>query len=221
MSEINPNKFFDIDAAGEDASNNVYAALEQTLNLPIGSTQDAIAASKDLISRTKALSVQADMLEFQENSIDSRDAEEINDDVLRQDRARIRKEAHELYDMGKNMLTYMYNQVKSQIDPNDKMWAAVANMISSVSKSLADSNKMTKEFREENDRDIEKKIQSGELDVNEQEFDFSPEQANKIIASWTKQNEANILDQIKTEVEEREMARIGVETKQIENKGEL
>jgi hypothetical protein len=219
MSEINPNKFFDIDAAGEDASNNVYAALEQTLNLPIGSTQDAIAASKDLISRTKALSVQADMLEFQENSIDNRDAEEINDDVLRQDRARIRKEAHELYDMGKNMLTYMYNQVKSQIDPNDKMWAAVANMISSVSKSLADLNKMTKEFREENDRDIEKKIQSGELDVNEQEFDFSPEQANKIIASWTKQNEANILDQIKTEVEEREMARIGVETKQIENKG--
>jgi hypothetical protein len=219
MSEINHNKFFDIDAAGEDASNNVYAALEQTLNLPIGSTQDAIAASKDLISRTKALSVQADMLEFQENSIDRRDAEEINDDVLRQDRARIRKEAHELYDMGKNMLTYMYNQVKSQIDPNDKMWAAVANMISSVSKSLADLNKMTKEFREENDRDIEKKIQSGELDVNEQEFDFSPEQANKIIASWTKQNEANILDQIKTEVEEREMARIGVETKQIEDKG--
>jgi hypothetical protein len=159
------------------------------------------------------------MLEFQENSIDNRDAEEINDDVLRQDRARIRKEAHELYDMGKNMLTYMYNQVKSQIDPNDKMWAAVANMISSVSKSLADLNKMTKEFREENDRDIEKKIQSGELDVNEQEFDFSPEQANKIIASWTKQNEANILDQIKTEVEEREMARIGVETKQIEDKG--
>lgn len=219
MSEINPNKFFDIDAAGEDASNNVYAALEQTLNLPIGSTQDAIAASKDLISKTKALAVQADMLEFQENSIDNRDAEEINDDVLRQDRARIRKEAHELYDMGKNMLTYMYNQVKSQIDPNDKMWAAVANMISSVSKSLADLNKMTKEFREENDRDIEKKIQSGELDVNEQEFDFSPEQANKIIASWTKQNEANILDQIKTEVEEREMARIGVETKQIEDKG--
>lgn len=218
MSEINPNTFFDIDAAGDDASNNVYAALEHTLNLPIGSTQDAIAASKDLISKTKALAVQADMLEFQENSIDNRDAEEINDDVLRQDRARIRKEAHELYDMGKNMLTYMYNQVKSQIDPNDKMWAAVANMISSVSKSLADLNKMTKEFREENDRDIEKKIQSGELDVNEQEFDFSPEQANKIIASWTKQNEANILDQIKTEVEEREMARIGVETKQIEHK---
>jgi hypothetical protein len=221
MTAINPNTFFDIDAACDEAQKNVYAELEHTLNLPIGSTQDAIAASKDLISKTKALAVQADMLEFQENSIDNRDAEEINDDVLRQDRARIRKEAHELYDMGKNMLTYMYNQVKSQIDPNDKMWAAVANMISSVSKSLADLNKMTKEFREENDRDIEKKIQSGELDVNEQEFDFSPEQANKIIASWTKQNEANILDQIKTEVEEREMARIGVETKQIENKGEL
>jgi hypothetical protein len=123
--------------------------------------------------------------------------------------------------MGKNMLNYMYSQVKSQIDPNDKMWAAVASMISSVTKSLADLNKMTKEFRQENDLDIAKKVQSGEIDVAEQEFDFSPEQANKIIASWTKENEANITDTIKAEVAEREAKRLGVQTdepKQLENK---
>lgn len=222
MSEVNPDTFFNLDAASEEAGDNVFAEFEQTLNLPIGSTQEAIAASKDLISKTKALSVQADMIEFQENSIDSRDAEEIDDELLRKDRARIRKEAHELYDMGKNMLNYMYSQVKSQIDPNDKMWAAVASMISSVTKSLADLNKMTKEFRQENDLDIAKKVQSGEIDVAEQEFDFSPEQANKIIASWTKENEANITDTIKAEVAEREAKRLGVQTeepKQIENKG--
>ena len=221
MSEVNPDTFFNLDAASEEAGDNVFAEFEQTLNLPIGSTQEAIAASKDLISKTKALSVQADMIEFQENSIDSRDAEEIDDELLRKDRARIRKEAHELYDMGKNMLNYMYSQVKSQIDPNDKMWAAVASMISSVTKSLADLNKMTKEFRQENDLDIAKKVQSGEIDVAEQEFDFSPEQANKIIASWTKENEANITDTIKAEVAEREAKRLGVQTeepKQIENK---
>ena len=222
MSEVNPDQLFNLDAASEEAGDNVFAEFEQTLNLPIGSTKEAIEASKDLITKTKALSVQADMLDFKENSIDNRDAEDIDDDVLRKDRARIRKEAHELYDMGKNMLNYMYNQVKSQIDPNDKMWAAVASMISSVTKSLADLNKMTKEFRQENDLDIAKKVQAGDIDLAEQEFDFSPEQANKIIASWTKENEANILDTVKAEVDAREAKRLGApadEPKQIENKG--
>jgi hypothetical protein len=114
----------------------------------------------------------------------------------------------------------MYEQLKGQIDPSDKQWAACASMCAAVTKSLADLNKMTKEFREENDRYIEKKIQSGELDVTEQEFDFSPEQANKIIAHWTKENEADIQERVRQEVEERELARIGVETKQIENKEE-
>jgi hypothetical protein len=226
MSEINPTSFFNLDAASADASvnvpeeDNVFAELEQTLQLPIGSTKDAIAASKDAIARTKNLVVQADMVTFKEQSIDNRDAEDIDDELLKAERAKIRKEAHELYDMQKNLLNYMYEQLKGQIDPSDKQWAACASMCAAVTKSLADLNKMTKEFREENDRYIEKKVQSGELDVNEQEFDFSPEQANKIIASWTKQNEANILDQIKNEVEERQMNRIGVETKQIENKAD-
>lgn len=235
MSEINPNDFFNLDEAGkmedepETPSNedNVYAEFESTLNLPIGSTKDAIAASKQLISKTKALAVQADMVEFQEHSIDNVDAEDINDEVLRKDRARIRREAHELYDMGKNMLTYMYNQLKSQIDPGDKMWAACSSMISSVTKSLADLNKMTKEFREENDRDIEKKIQSGQIEANDnQEYEFTPEQTNKIIAQWTAENEKKIQDELKQLAAERGTMTPGIlenqseeEPKQIENKG--
>lgn len=219
-NDINPDTFFNLDNADSEISNNVYAEIEQTLNIPIGSTKEALAASKDLIQRTKDLSVQADMLEFKENSIDTRIADDIDDELLKKDRARIRKEAHELYDMGKNMLTYMYNQVKSQIDPGDKMWAAVATMISSVTKSLADLNKMTKEFREENDRYIEKKVQSGDIDVNEQEFDFSPEQANRIIACWTKDNEEKIRSVVKSEVEAREAARRNGDIPQIENKVE-
>lgn len=231
MSEINPTSFFDLSAASAsiDATiqpskkkddENVFATLEQTLQLPIGSTKEALAASKDAIARTKSLAMQAEMVTFKEQSIDTRDAEDIDDEVLKADRAKIRKEAHELYDMQKNLLNYMYEQLKGQIDPSDKQWAACASMCAAVTKSLADLNKMTKEFREENDRYIEKKIQSGELDVTEQEFDFSPEQANKIIAHWTKENEADIQDQVRKEVEARELARIGVETKQIENKEE-
>ena len=147
-------------------------------------------------------------------------AEDIDDEVLKADRAKIRKEAHELYDMQKNLLNYMYEQLKGQIDPSDKQWAACASMCAAVTKSLADLNKMTKEFREENDRYIEKKIQSGELDVTEQEFDFSPEQANKIIAHWTKENEADIQEKVRKEVEERDLARIGVETKRIRKNNE-
>ena len=201
---------------------NVFGELEQALNLPIGSTQDALAQSQDLINRTKALTAQAKMVKVKQSGIDFIDAEDITDDVLRKDRARIRAEAHELYDMGRDLLNDMYSQLKCQADTNDKMWAAVASMISTMTKSLADLNKMTKEFRQENDLDIAKKIQSGELDATEQEFDFSPDQANKIIAAWTKQNEADIVDTVKAEVEEREkLRRIGMdETKQIEHKEE-
>ena len=196
--EVNPTKFFNLDEASKEEEDNVYAEFEQTLNLPLGSTKDAIAASKQLITKTKALAVEAEMVSFKENSIDAIDAEEINDDVLRRDRARIRKEAHELYDMGRNMLNYMYEQLKSQIDPDDKMWAAVSSMISSVTKSLTDLNKMTKEFRQENDLDTAKKVQSGQLDpTGEQEFEFTPETANKLIAAWTADNEAKIQDDLK------------------------
>lgn len=223
--EVNPTKFFNLDEASKEEEDNVYAEFEQTLNLPLGSTKDAIAASKQLITKTKALAVEAEMVSFKENSIDMIDAEEINDDVLRRDRARIRKEAHELYDMGRNMLNYMYEQLKSQIDPDDKMWAAVSSMISSVTKSLTDLNKMTKEFRQENDLDTAKKVQSGQLDpTGEQEFEFTPETANKLIAAWTADNEAKIQDDLKKMADERGHGAPALEDKsetpkQIENKG--
>lgn len=238
MSEINPTSFFDLSAASADideaidtehakkkTDDNVFATLEQTLQLPIGSTKEALAASKDAIARTKSLAVQAEMVTFKEQSIDNRDAEDIDDEVLKADRAKIRREAHELYDMQKNLLNYMYEQLKGQIDPSDKQWAACASMCAAVTKSLADLNKMTKEFREENDRYLEKKIQSGEMDLNEQEFDFSPEQANRVIDYWTAQNEADINKQIQEEVAARQQARIeqnlaSEEVKQIENKVE-
>ena len=131
MSEINPTSFFDLSAASAsiDATiqpskkqddENVFATLEQTLQLPIGSTKEALAASKDAIARTKSLAMQAEMVTFKEQSIDTRDAEDIDDEVLKADRAKIRKEAHELYDMQKNLLNYMYEQLKGQIDPSDK-----------------------------------------------------------------------------------------------------
>jgi len=225
-NEVNPSKFFNLDEASKEEEDNVYAEFEQTLNLPIGSTKDAIAASKHLINKTKALAVEAEMVSFKENSIDTIDAEEINDDLLRKDRARIRKEAHELYDMGRNMLNYMYEQLKSQIDPDDKMWAAVSSMISSVTKSLSDLNKMTKEFRQENDLDTAKKVQSGLLDpTGEQEFEFTPETANKLIASWTADNEAKIQEDLRKLADERvpgsaqALEDKSAEPKQIENNG--
>ena len=92
MSDINPTSFFDLSAASAsiDATikppkkqddENVFATLEQTLQLPIGSTKEAIAASKDAIARTKSLAVQAEMVAFKEQSIDNRDSEEIDDEL--------------------------------------------------------------------------------------------------------------------------------------------
>lgn len=226
MSEnVDPNVFFNIDQVGDEPQqaasqqDNVFGEFEHHLNLPMGSTQEALDSAKQLIAKTKALSTQAHTVQFEETKFDEIDADDINDDLLRQDRARIRKEAHELYDMGKNMLKYMYDQVRTQIDPGDKMWAAVANMISSVTNSLNNLNKMTKDLREENEHDTEKRILSGEITENDnQEYDLSPQQANKLIAAWTSEAEAKVQDEIKATAEANEMRLIEQHSKETEQK---
>ena len=226
MSEnVDPNVFFNIDQVGDEPQqaasqqDNVFGEFEHHLNLPMGSTQEALDSAKQLIAKTKALSTQALTVQFEETKFDEIDADDINDDLLRQDRARIRKEAHELYDMGKNMLKYMYDQVRTQIDPGDKMWAAVANMISSVTNSLNNLNKMTKDLREENEHDTEKRILSGEITENDnQEYDLSPQQANKLIAAWTSEAEAKVQDEIKATAEANEMRLIEQHSKETEQK---
>lgn len=226
MSEnVDPNVFFNIDQVGDEPQqaasqqDNVFGEFEHHLNLPMGSTQEALDSAKQLIAKTKALSTQALTVQFEETKFDEIDADDINDDLLRKDRARIRKEAHELYDMGKNMLKYMYDQVRTQIDPGDKMWAAVANMISSVTNSLNNLNKMTKDLREETEHDTEKRILSGEITENDnQEYDLSPQQANKLIAAWTSEAEAKVQDEIKATAEANEMRLIEQHSKETEQK---
>ena len=223
---VDPNAFFNIKNIGskpaatdEPKQDNVFNEFEHHLNLPMGSTQEALDSAKQLIAQTKSLSTQALAVQFEETKFDDIQAEDINDEVLRNDRARIRKEAHELYDMGKNMLKYMYDQVRTQIDPGDKMWAAVANMISSVTNSLNNLNKMTKDLREENEHDTEKRILSGELaDNDSQDYELSPQQANKLIAAWTADAEAKVQEEIKATAEANERRLIEQHSKETEQK---
>ena len=216
-TDIDPTDFFNIDNVGSEAESevgqaaapskpNTYEGFESHLNLPIGSTQEALDASKQLIADTKRLRAEANAVKFDDMRFDDIDGEEINDELLRNDRARIRKEAHELYAMGKSMLMYMYDQVKTCVNPNDKMWTSVANMINSVTNSLNQLNKMTKDLREENDKDVEKRILNGELSTesDEQEYDFTPAKANKLIDYWTKENEAKIQEEIKAMADSRD-----------------
>lgn len=223
---VDPNTFFNIKNIGskpaatdEPNDDNLFNEFEHHLNLPMGSTQEALDSAKQLIAQTKSLSTQALAVQFEETKFDDIQAEDINDEVLRNDRARIRKEAHELYDMGKNMLKYMYDQVRTQIDPGDKMWAAVANMISSVTNSLNNLNKMTKDLREETEHDTEKRILSGEITENDnQDYELSPQQANKLIAAWTSEAEAKVQEQIKATAEANERRLIEQHSKETEQK---
>lgn len=225
MAEVDPNTFFNIRNVGakpnaeEPKNDDVFGEFEHHLNLPMGSTQEALDSAKQLIAQSKSLSNQALAVQFEESKFDDIQADEINDEVLRNDRARIRKEAHELYDMGKNMLKYMYDQVRTQIDPGDKMWAAVANMISSVTNSLNGLSKLTKDLREENEHDTEKRILSGELaDNDSQDYELSPQQANKLIAAWTADAEAKVQEQIKATAEENERRLIAQHSAETEQK---
>ena len=223
---VDPNTFFNIKNIGskpattdEPKDDNLFNEFEHHLNLPMGSTQEALDSAKQLIAQTKSLSTQALAVQFEETKFDDIQADDINDDMLRKDRARIRKEAHELYDMGKNMLKYMYDQVRTQIDPGDKMWASVANMISSVTNSLSNLNKMTKDLREETEHDTEKRILAGEITDNDaQEYDMSPQQANKLIAAWAAESEAKVQEELKAMADENERKAIENHSQETEQK---
>ena len=222
---VDPNVFFNIDQVSDDQQqavpqqDNVFGEFEQHLNLPMGSTQEALDSAKQLIAKTKALSTQAQAVQFAETKFDEIDADEINDELLRKDRARIRKEAHELYDMQKNLLTYMYEQLKGQIDPSDKQWAACASMCAAVTNSLNNLNKMTKDLREETEHDTEKRILSGEITENDnQDYELSPQQANKLIAAWTTEAEAKVQEQIMATAEANERRLIEQHSKETEQK---
>ena len=100
---VDPNTFFNIKnigskpaATAEPKDDNVFNEFEHHLNLPMGSTKEALDSAKQLIAQTNALSTQALAVQFEETKFDDIQAEDINDEVLRNDRARIRKEAHAL-----------------------------------------------------------------------------------------------------------------------------
>lgn len=221
---VDPNSFFSLSKVGvqptqKPSGDNVFGAFEHHLNLPSGSTKDALDSAKSLIAQSKALVQQDQELDYKESKFDELEADDINDDLLRKDRARIRKEAHELYDLNKNLLMNLYTRLNSQVDPSDKMWAAVASMISALSNSLTGLNKMTKEFREETEHDTEKRILAGEISENDtQEYDMSPTQANKLIDAWTAESEEKIQQELKEMAERNEKTLIENHIKETEQK---
>lgn len=222
--EIDPDELFGsidftadvVQSAPEKAADeepNAFQGFEENLKLPIGSTKEALNAAKkqakELIAKTKDI----------KNSVAAVDAKEklnyqlglgITADVLRSDRERIRQEAFETYQIGKEMLDAIRDQLLNTITPSDKMWSAAASVFTSVSGAVERLLKMTTTLRQEMEIDDEKILQSS-ADPNAagaQEMNFSPDQINALIEQWSNEQE----DEVNREIQEQ------MRVKQIEDK---
>lgn len=134
---------------------NKYSGIENLLGLPEGSTiksEDELRPilangvknkTKELVDKTNRMEV-LDTMSSPELVKNGFDIEE-----LERDKVRIKREAFDVYDIAKALLDNFKDQLEGQVNPNDRMWAAGAKMIDSVTGSLDKLTNMILKFKQE------------------------------------------------------------------------
>lgn len=204
-------------------SSNAFLGIESQLGLPIGSTQkgldDAKAEAKRIKEQTKALVAQTKAYEAKERANNSLPVAMFTVESLDQDRARILKEANTVYDVAKSFLDRMQEQLDNTIMPSERMWNAAATMINSVTASLEKLNSITTQYRQEEEMKAFKVEQQQSEGGNEvQQFDFNPQQMNKLMETWMDELTENVNNEIASDAAARQDAAAKAITQQVEGK---
>ena len=139
----------------EEMKRNAFAAIEDKLGLPIGSTKEGIKTAKET---TKAVTQSVQSLKSQYSIIETK--EKLNDalpvprydiETLADDRNRLRELAFQNLEIANRWLTTLDEQIMSTIQPTDQNWAAAANMYKTVSKGISDLTHMLVTLRQEDE----------------------------------------------------------------------
>jgi len=133
-----------------------YSALERLLGLPEGSTEGdsvekvAPVITKGIANKTTQLQNNVTEVEMIEN-MSSNDIVKygISLDMLEQDKERIRREAFEVYDIAKSILTRFKEEMDTAIEFNDRMFTAGGKIVDSVSGSLDKLTNMILKFKQD------------------------------------------------------------------------
>lgn len=150
-----------------------YSELETRIGVPLGSTAKALSEGKkpDIVTKMQ-ISTGNLAGEIKNIAVKPEAATGGYDlNTLDDDKARIRRETFEMYDIAKQMMQALHQQINDAINPSDKMWASAAKMVESVSSTLKNLLDMTVKLRQEEDlkqisiASKETAVENGEIEL--------------------------------------------------------
>ena len=185
-------------------ANNVFAGIEEHLNLPLGSTKEGIkiakAESKKIVTDVKTVTAQANIVKSKEEINETLPAPRYDAQTLANDRAEIRNRAWKVYEIGEKWLTTLDEQIMSTIAPTDQNWGAAAKMYDSVNKALQGLMKLLTSLRQEDDlASLKLANDQSESDVDLDNPDslgkgreMSTQEVNAKIEEWGKERDEEV-----------------------------
>ena len=139
----------------EAMKSNAFAAIEDKLGLPIGSTKEGIKAAKEttkaVTQSVQDLKSQYSIIETKEKLNETLPVPRYNIDTLAGDRNKLRELAFQNLEIANRWLTTLDEQIMQTLQPTDQNWAAAANMYKTVSKGITDLTHMLVTLRQEDE----------------------------------------------------------------------
>ena len=134
---------------------NAFAAIEDRLGLPIGSTKEGIKAAKEttkaVTQSVQDMKSQYSIIETKEKLNETLPVPRYNIETLADDRNRLRELAFQNLEIANRWLTTLDEQIMQTLQPTDQNWAAAANMYKTVSKGITDLTHMLVTLRQEDE----------------------------------------------------------------------
>jgi hypothetical protein len=221
--EVAPSREEHREEIREEMKSNAFAAIEDKLGLPIGSTKEGIKAAKDT---TKAVAQSVQSLKSQYSIIETK--ERLNEtlpvprydiETLADDRNRLREMAFQNLDIANRWLTTLDEQIMSTIQPTDQNWAAAANMYKTVSKGINDLTRMLVTLRQE-DELMKLQLSANNASGNGSNTDepadpndplgstkgrpMTPQEVIALVREWGKERDAETEQLVKEEADARQ-----------------
>lgn len=203
----------------EEMKNNAFAAIEDKLGLPIGSTKEGIKAAKEttkaVTQSVQDLKSQYSIIETKEMLNDTLPVPRYNIDTLSEDRNKLRELAFQNLEIANRWLTTLDEQIMQTLQPTDQNWAAAANMYKTVSKGITDLTHMLVTLRQE-DELMKLQLSSNNATKSDEPVDpndpigstkgrpMTPQEVIALVREWGKERDAETEQLINDEAEARQ-----------------
>lgn len=217
------------DEVRDEMKHNAFAAIEDKLGLPFGSTKEGIKVAKEttkaVIQSVQDVKSQYSIIETKEKLNESLPAPRYSIETLADDRARLRDIAFQNLEMANKWLAALDDQIMGTIQPTDQNWAAAANMYQKVSKGISDLTHMLVTLRQEDElmklQLSANKGASGTPGSSDEPVDpndplgstkgraMTPQEVIALVRVWGKERDAETDQLVNEEAEARQQGRIG------------